>query len=222
MKNHLFTLPILISLFLVALVGVVFSRYAFYMTPKHQEEYAHIMAMVNETGTEGKTTPYQARQDRQNVHKDLLVSSKGERLQFHISSDQSELLLNYHEGKAEVVEHMHGVHSWMQEKVFYLLPDGREVAKKPSDTDVINPQQIVRCFEADTADYHYKRDTLTAQQVKMARYILSGHHHHSQQDLTNPLMEGTAESVDFSPTGKNRKMKAHKLKARLYSSWRLS
>lgn len=177
---------------------------------------------------------YTSRQQRQGLQKDLLYSDKGQRLQMRLKSDLAELSLDHHDGKVDIVENMHGVTCYIQEELFYSLPDGREAFKqvdgrllikhsKPDDSSAwisadasgVKPMQIIRFLEADTAFYYYRNDKFVAENVKVTRYITSGHTIEEAVKEQELIMSGLAAWVEFNV--KEANFKAYQLKAKFYS-----
>lgn len=190
--------------------------------PNHLEKTAH---------------PYKAKQERELLQKDILFSQKNERLQIRLLSERGELVLDHHDDKTELIEHMNDVKCYMQEEIFYILPDGREallqedgrLLVKHADPQEpgswsspegvgVKPMQMIRYMEAATATYYYENNLFTAENVIISRYLVSGHWLSEFDPSSKPMMSGIAESVQFNLSGKGFNFKAHQLKAKFYQS----
>ena len=179
------------SIFLV-MVALFLSS----INPSSKQEYQQV---VEAAAMSAAIEPQRStKQHRKGVKKDIWFMKEGERLQFHISSDESELLFE----NQEVIEKMKGMSCILQEELFYLTPDGQEEAV---------PMQIVRYIEADNAVYHYQNDLLEAEDVKIFRYKLPGHHL-VESFTEEPTMRAIAKSVEISVLSKELSFKAKKMR----------
>lgn len=182
---------------------------------------------------------YTSRQHRVGVQKDVLYSENGQHLQLRLKSTHAELALDHHGGQTEVVENMYGVICYIQEELYYKLADGREVIRQldgrfllkgadPKEQDSwinpketpLQPMQVVRRVDADTAVYYYKNSQFLAENVKVSRYVAAGDTIEQASISTEPLMDGVASWVEFSLGGKEINFKANQLKAKFYGPGR--
>jgi hypothetical protein len=186
------------------------------------------------------SNPYTATQQRVNLQKDVLLTDQGKRLQYRLLGAKAELVLDHREGQTEVVEHMRGVKCFMQEELYYALPDGRAAILHPNgqlllkdrdpndpaawisaDLTKVKPMQVMRYLEADKATYYYKNDVLVAETVAVSRYVLPGHRFFIRRFKDcQPMMAGVAQWVECTLVGKNFNFKAQQLKATFYPSGR--
>ncbi len=224
-------------LFLLTLLGIVFWRMGL-ITESAEKEYYKLMADAESSRSSSiHEKPYTARQERQNIQKDLFFNKDNKRLQIHLTAAKAQLVLDHKDAHAYLVEHMQQVKCLMQEELYYVLPDGQEALLQPNgqlllrsssekdpaswlpaNTPNLKLMQIIRFIEADEADYYYKDDRFVAQTVKITRYSIPGHQLHEINSQAKFLMKGTAESVEFSLKGKNKDLnfKAHHLKGAFY------
>lgn len=158
-----------------------------------------------------------AEQQRAHVSKEICVQ-KELPLLCRIVSESSELFfLPDEENHIDVIEEMDHVSGFIQEELFYVLPDGREALptkegklllrngdpKKaqswidPASTS-LQPMQLVRYFEAERASYHYNAQLFVGEEVKLWKYRLQGHGPLASRKGLVPLMTGKAESVEFA------------------------
>lgn len=208
----------------------------FTISTKDKQVYRKLVESSNPVNSNIKASPYTAKQQRKGVQKDILLTQGAERLQVHLTSTNSILVLDRQEGKMEIIEKMQNVKCTMQEELYYLLPDGREVIRQPngklalrdskpsditwieSDVSELKPMQHVRYIEADHATYYYKNDHVIADDVKIFRYTLPTHNLITLFDRMEPTMTGTAKNVEFSLNGKDLQFTAHQLKAVFYGA----
>lgn len=165
---------------------------------------------------EGKT--YTSRQQRVGLQKDVLFTANGSRLHLRLQSASAELALNYHDGQTDAVENMNDAVCYMQEELFYRLPDGREATRQQdgrlllrradpkdaaswlqADNFAVQTMQVVRQAKAATACYYYDDDLLAAREVALSRYIAAGHSIEQAVEQLEPLMNASAGSVEFTP-----------------------
>ena len=223
-------------IFFSALVPIAIGGVTWMLTrvsPKEVQAYHHLIKKPDDKSQQ--TSPYSSKQDRMKVQKDVLFTQGQDRLQLRLRAEDSQLVLD-HDQDTQIVEHMHGVIGVMQEQLYWLLPDGREVTLQSNgrlllrnanpaeeaswftkDLKGLIPMQIVRYLEADTASYHYKKDLFVADNVRISSYAVPGHELVEAIDPKKTLMNGTAKSVEFSLSGKDLNFKAHQLKATLFS-----
>lgn len=230
--SHHFSLT-LVGAGLLFVAAVALCGYSlFYPTEKDAEEYRMLVQTANPTNSREPVAPYTAKQHREGIQKAILFSQGNDRLQLRIYSREADMVLEHQEMSNELVEQMQGVVCYMQEELFYLLPDGSEalmqsngrLLAKHADPALssswynkkgmgIVPMQRIRYMEADTATYHYKNDKLVANEVKINRYSLPGHALIESVEGLKPVMQGIAKQVEFSLMGKDLNFKAHHLKA---------
>lgn len=204
----------------------------FLVTSEDQIAYAHLVQEANPINSSTKVGPYTAQQQRKGVQKDVLLMQGNERLQLRLTSQEAVMIFDHQVDETQLIEKMHGVKCWMQEELFYLLPDGREALLQDNgkllirhedpqnrkgwveaSTKGVKPMQILRYLEADDAVYFYKSEQVVAENVQVSRFILPGHT--LIDDLTSykPHIKGKAKKVEFSLSGKEINFKAYQLKA---------
>lgn len=214
----------LVAINLVALLAVLSYLVVSMASPSKKEEEAYrlLMSRAENARKESKSTPYNAKQERTGVLKQVFFMEGPNRQQLRLFATDAQLVFDHRSNEeTEIVENMKNVKCLMQEELFYLLPDGREAVaqsdgrllikhedpKEPEswltkDAPGLKPMQIVRYMEADRASYFYSNDKFVANQVNLSRHILPGH----QMVLTidkksKPMMSGIAETVEFSMSG---------------------
>ncbi|MBN9378454.1 MAG: hypothetical protein BGO14_08150 [Chlamydiales bacterium 38-26] len=230
--------PLFIFLIGMCACGVIFVFWRLSsVNPSDIAEYHQLVADAELSHSTADASPYKARQERKGVCKDLIFHKGPQRLQIRIDAAAAQLVLDHQEIHTSIVEHMQKVKCYMQEELYYLLPDGSEALLQPNgkllvrQSDPLDPQswysledpriqpmQIMRFLEAEEAEYYYKSDRFVADSVKVTRYAASGHE--LMQDLTQAkiLMKGFAQKVEFSLQGPQTELQfqAHHLKATFF------
>lgn len=206
--------------------------YFFRFNERDIEEYQHLMLRFDSTYKGSKVEPYQVKQQRSQVQKELVFTKENQQLKFRLNAADSQLVLDQVE-KMEIVEEMHDVRCVMQEELYYLLPDGRQAylqnngklliqGQDPNlesswleqDTQGIKAMEIVRYFIADSAEYSHKSNLLIAQKVQLYRFAVEGHDIDGHDwKAIKPLMQGNADQMEISLTEKNLRFQAKRLKA---------
>ncbi|HRD54989.1 MAG TPA: hypothetical protein PLC42_01190 [Parachlamydiaceae bacterium] len=195
---------------------------------KTTAKYHQLMAS---TGAEKETQkePYQINQERQFVQKDMAFFKKGQKMYFRLVADSSKFILDHQGLNTEMAEHMKNVTCYMQEELYYLLPDGREVlaledetfslkenGEKILDVKELKPMQLMHKMEAKEGIYYYKSDFFIAKNVKLERFLIEGHELLKSSADAKKIMDGVAESAEFCLKEKNLDFKANQLKAKFY------
>lgn len=218
-KTYLTSFLILTCLFLAICVKV------FHVDESDIKTYLALEKSASKK-KEGPTLTNYTQHIREGVVKELWVNQK-EPKAFRILSDESELFF-FHDDKAlEVIEQLKTVTCMMQDELFYLLPDGKEVIVKgerlclkanpktivdPKKQDLI-PMQRIRYIEAAKACYNYTTKLFVAENVNIWRYQIKGHILPSKVPDGKPLMSGKAESVELLLDEDNIDFRANHLKA---------
>jgi hypothetical protein len=228
----------LISILLIFGVCALFYRFLFSFDALEHKEYWELMAKADPKKSEATAIPYTATQQHRQAHKDFWFMKNGQRLQLRLRSADTELVLDHHDEQTEVLEHMRDVKCFLQEELYYVLPDGSEAIQQPdgqitlrhheknqiltqiSDISQLKPMQIIRYMEADTATYYYQTDHFIAEHVKVSRFAAPGHALLESINGLKPMMSGIAQSVEFSLVGKDLNFTAYQLKATLHSTGR--
>ncbi len=170
-------------------------------------------------------------QHRRLVYKDLWIASDSGRLHYRIGCETSTLEVLIAGRNPEVVEHMAQVRGMMQESLFWILPDGREVvADGPgrfrlrgssrsfagTPQEGWAPMQELRYLEAAKASYYYKSNHFVAEEAKLMRLRAKGHELLLTPEGLDPIITGTASSAEFFLAGKGVDFRANHLKATIY------
>lgn len=214
----------LVAINLTAFVAVLAYFLVSLTSPsqKQEDDYRQLMSRAENSRKESKSTPYNAKQERTGVLKQVFFMEGPNRQQLRLFATDAQLVFDHRSNEqTEIVENMKNVKCLMQEELFYQLPDGREAVAQQDgrllikhadpketeswlakDTPGLIPMQIVRYMEAEKASYFYSNDKFVANQVNLSRHVLPGH----QMVLTidkksKPMMSGVAETVEFSMSG---------------------
>lgn len=229
-----FSLFIICGVVLPAAAFVIFKQMS-HISPADIEAYRALTAEASLEKGVSQTAPYQAKQKRVNVQKDVMYNQGISRLHICLKAKEAQMVLDRNEDSSELIEHMNNVTCAMQEEIFYQLPDGREVVKDSNDRFLLKnanpaltesfvdleatslkPMQVVRFLEADEASYFYQSDLFKASNVMITRFVAPGHELQKTWKEKQLLMKGIADSVDFSLNGKDLNFKATKLKATMF------
>lgn len=228
--------PLVFALFLILFLGILWASYKtfFYFNDSDKQEYLELIAQ-SDPNKAVQAIPYTAKQDHKKVQKEIWYVKDGLRLQVHISSADAALILDRDDEKTEVIEQMQDVLCTIQEELYGILSDGREVIKLANGTLILRgdnrenasliitaenpiPMQIIRKLEAEQATYHYQTNRLIAHNVKVSRYVALGSTLEDLQDEMKPLMHGTADSIEIQLTDAGPRFTAQQLKATLQTS----
>lgn len=194
----------------------------------------HEIISIFDSSAQPQLTAYQANQDKVQLQKDIVFTHKEQPLHLKLCAKSSRLIYERYHDRNEVVEKMNGVTCLMQEELYYIMPDGREVVIReggklrlrhadPSDaaswispdTPDLLPMQMLRYLEADKAVYHYKDDLFAAEEVSFFRYTAPGHQIVDGLTHDRLLMEGIADKIEFSLSS-HLNFKAHGLQAAFF------
>ncbi|MCE5317432.1 MAG: hypothetical protein LLG04_08770, partial [Parachlamydia sp.] len=174
-------------------------------------------------------------QKRTGILKDIFYLQDHTRLSVHLTAANSTIELDQQKESPEIIEQLNEVTGFMQEELFYQLPDGREAFLQDNgrlllrngdprkDKDWIEfpftslmPMQSMRYFEADHATYYYKSNHLLTQQVKVFRYVIPGHEPVSNVEGFKPVFTGVAQSAEIALA--DTQFKASELKATYFQA----
>lgn len=235
LSGRLIRAPFIAGFLLLPCVLFGLFKFVTALNPETYATYNELMVNAGVKKSDVKAAPYQVKQQRTKVQKDLLFTENENRMQLRLIAESSQMVLDHHDQSTEIVEHMNQVVCHMQEELYYTLPNGDEAiiskdnklilrnhdpkdAKShvSKDTPGLKPMQIVRVLEADVGAYYYKSDLFHAENVKIQRFIMDGHEFTTGLTQTKKIMNGIADSAQFSLDGKNMNFKANKLKATFY------
>ncbi len=226
----MFKTPLLVSLLALFLIGGTIGVGLLKLRPRDFKIYQQLVES-SKPSKQGSLISY-SQQARENVSKEIWFQEDVP-LHCRIHCKASELFFFHDEkNKVEIVEEMEDVQGILQEELFYLLPDGREVLKKRTGkflargadpavdaswidcvTSDLTPMQMVRYFEAEKASYNYNTQLFVGEVVKLWKYRLPGHTPPTSLETEFPSMQGTAKSVEFTVKGEEFQFTAKELKA---------
>lgn len=230
----------LILCFILASLACGFAWLFFLPSLKNVSEYEQLLQISDSSKKETEPAAYLSKQMRKGISKQIFFNKGNDTLQIKLKSENSELFLEFYHGKAEIVEKFDSARFFMQEELYYLLPDGRKAIRQSndrlmyegkdpalSDSWVLDeasavPMQTIRFLEARFAKYAYQRSHLVAEDVKIARYCLPGHQLSESQNGAKMIMSGVADTVEFSLNETDFRINAKKFKATmpdLETSW---
>jgi hypothetical protein len=181
---------------------------------------------------------YTTRLLRSNPSKEVYQPRGDERIQMKVIADSSEIAFNTDQSGTTIVEELSVVHCDIQEDLYYLLSDGRQAvlqangqylvkaANSSKAVDAIvdsveanaKPMQTVRHLEAEAAVYDYNQGLLTSDHVTLLRHQADGHQLSDQMEPQTLLMEGDAQDVECSLSGKGSYFKSQRIKGTFYTT----
>lgn len=195
------------------------------------------LTSVFDSSSQHQPSSYEAKQKKEHLQKDITFVENGRRLHFRLCANDSELIFEHIQEHNEIVEKMHDVRCYMQEELYYLLPDGREAVEQadgcllvrhadsadpvsfiPRGSPGLVPMQLIRYLEAESATYYYKDDLCTAREVSFSRYAAPGHQIGKDLQLEKLLMKGIADKIEFSLSGAHLNFKAHGMQASFFKN----
>jgi hypothetical protein len=142
-----------------------------------------------------------ANQQRQGVRKDIWLTQLDKtRNHTRIDSKTSTLTLLPKDDKVDIIENLHHLKCWMQDKL-YVTGEA--------------PMQQMRFFEADTGTYQYTTGAFLAEAVTLSLFRIPGHKLPLKADPGVAFLHGIAKDVSFSVAGKSTQFQAESFKATL-------
>jgi hypothetical protein len=140
-------------------------------------------------------------QKRQGVRKDIWLTQVDKtRNHTRIDSLTSTLTLLPKENKLDIMENLHDLKCWMQDKLY--------IAEK-------TPMQQMRFFEAGEGSYQYTTGEFLAEAVTLSLFRIPGHQLPPHIDTKAAFLHGIAKDVSFSVAGKSTQFQAESFKATL-------
>lgn len=195
-KKATFTTTLGLGLF--AFVWLFKLVYLFPSDYKKLQEIKKMGKAVAQTVPDRKT-----HQLRKGVRKDLWLAQQDKtRLHYRIDSKSSTLTLLPIEDKVDIIENLHQIQCWMQDK---LYNQGNSV------------MQQMRFFEADQGIYQYSTQRFSASTVTLSLFRLPGTGLPIALDPSRAFLRGIAQDVSFSVAGKTTQFQAQRFKATLSS-----
>jgi hypothetical protein len=158
-----------------------------------------------------------AKQVRKHVKKTFFLSEDSTRREMELWGDVAELEIFQKKSDARILESFTNATGFIQEELFYTLPDGTEVVRGVNGAFIIKngdpqrviveaelaPKQRMRYFEADVAIYDYHTETLIAYNVRFKTYLLDGHELVKDVSGLKPETKGTARSMTMHHSERN-------------------
>lgn len=202
-----------------------------------QEDYALYEEILQSSDPSAfQQTEQVGEQDRDQVKKELWLKKGKGRLHYIVQAESSVLRYTLGDERVDLVEDMSNIHGFMQEELFYRLPDGREAVPQElgglllrscdprledswvsPDEPGIEAWQELREFTADQAIYRYRDNQLIAEEVELERYIMPGHELTASMLPPEILLKGVAKTVTFTLEDGKPQFQAKKLKASIFS-----
>jgi len=236
-RRRLTLIPVIAGFIILPLLCFSCIKLLTHLSPETLILYDAITMKTGAKKEDQASTDYLVRQTRHKVQKQLLFTENEQRMELQLSANDTQMIYDHSSNQTKIVEQMNGIVCTMQEELYYILPDGREACffneetllirnedvKNPTSyvskaTKGIVPMQIIRHMVADKGFYDYKSDLFFAENVKIERFTASSHELTPSLNPKKKLMNGIADSIEFSLDGKKLNFKANKLKATLNAS----
>ncbi|HEV8051092.1 MAG TPA: hypothetical protein VGP47_01255, partial [Parachlamydiaceae bacterium] len=214
-----FTAAMWLGLSVIALCWILF-----YLALGHYSEVDKLAyeKMISGDGIESKQPGTQvSKQIRTGMQKSVYFIGNHQRLELRITSATSELAFEKNDRHVQIVEHLHDVAGWLQERLYYVLPDGREADLQGDgrllikgadpqdqaswisiDDPRIAPEQSLIIIKADNATYHYANEQFIAENVTLWRYIAAAHHLEVNVQESKLIAHALASDMELSLSGK--------------------
>lgn len=172
------------------------------MTVVRQGDIDLYKTLIHERTLASSHPSSSSNQERKQVRKDIWFSQdEHSRLHYHIASESSLLTLTPVKNSFEVVETLHGIKCWMQDKLF-------------ATEDTEEPMQQSRYIEAEEGLHHYSTQEFTARGVTLSLYRLPGHLLPNESiDKEKAFLHGKAHDVSFFFSGKTPQFQARQFQA---------
>ncbi len=217
-----------ITYFVLACIIVAFGVVLLRPSEGAKADYRELMQKAKPISVgKLKKDPFIATHQRIGVCKDVFYLDGGQRLHMRVESDRGDIVYESDGSGLDIIEELMNVKCTMQEELFYVLPDGREVVcdsegsyrfrngKPYSDRGQLQPMQLVRYIEAEKASYYITKDSLKAGKAEICRYRLPGHELCEVSVMGKLLMKGVADQIDVQLSDKGIQFHAKGLKGKI-------
>lgn len=199
-----------VGLFPLVLIGLYYNFLAY--TPDDFPEYEKLTREANPRPIDLTQSSFTTTQEHHQMHKEIRYFRERHPLLARIHSVDAQLVLEHKDHNIEVSERMNDITAFMQEELFYLQPDGREIAqlsdaswidrnsKKPLEItpDLTKPMQLVRYIKAHNGTYFYQQDSFLGENVEIMQFVAPGHALIDSVAELQPIMKGRAKTVEFT------------------------
>lgn len=166
---------------------------------KSPEEYLneyYTLMQKAQVGSQSKrgNDSFMAMQERIGVTKAIYFFNENRRLNMQIFSKKSDLVYDHRTKKAEVIEKLSDIQCYMQEELYYLTSDGREVFQNENgdyiiknktnrdeklgdnfEISALKPMQKLRYIKATNAIYEITNEALIAYYAEIYQIRMPGH-----------------------------------------------
>lgn len=211
MKSRTYRLPLFLFLIVLVVFAVFVITRSARISRSEQRVYDALAKEILEKHIERKQGVEKevAKQVRKEVKKTIFLSEVNNvRREMELRGDVAELEIFQKKSDARLLESFTNATGFIQEELFYTLPDGSEVVRAADGKLLVRndparvfreadltPKQRVRYFEADVAIYDYHTETLIAYNVRFKTYLLNGHELVKNLANVQPETKGTARSM---------------------------
>ena len=189
-KNKIYILSVFFFLTLILFIWCQLKS-----SEKYLEEYNFLMQKT-QTGSQsnGNNGSFMAMQERVGVNKTIYFFNENQRLNMQIFSKKSDLVYDHRTKKVEVIEKLSEIQCYMQEELYYLTSDGREVLLNENgkyvlknktkrdekyednfEIETLKPMQKLRYIKAKNAIYEITSEALIAYSAEIYQMRLPNH-----------------------------------------------
>ncbi len=179
----------------------------FHVSSRNRRKYAKMLLSMQPVSVDkyGSTR-------RNKVKKDLWVEKEEGLFHYLLVSGDSILHLNQNQqAKTHAVEEMDDITCYLQQKKYYLDPQGQEVDGKGE------ARQQVCILKIASGKYHYLHNHFLGDNVLISIYDLPGHELSTSIETGKQLLGGTCDNIKFSLDEQNPNLRTHNLKAQIYT-----
>lgn len=223
-----------VSLVMLGLFSWCMFNVMVHTSPEDRAEYLNLMSQSDSNIKSNQASPYSVAQNRTGIRKDYYFTQGVDRLHLRVLSEKASLMMHQGGAGSSLMEKMQNVNCFMQEELFYQLPNGKEAVKRPDGQlslrhdkaekpqpippeEVIGalPMQTIRYFNAKEASYHYQSGQFTGQTVQIMHYTAPGHELPLSDIAPSTKIKGSADSIEFSLNNGEPNFNAFGFKAQL-------
>ena len=148
-------------------------------------------------------------QIRKGLQKDIIFNKNNQEHHFSLKSAETKLVLDKHEGKASVVEHMQEIECLLKEK-------GVTTSNTIEKEETLTKNYPLLLMKAKKGSHHYEDQIFKGEEVTLFRYSIPCNIQESDLDETYLVAKGTAASITLILDKDVFNFKAKDFKATLY------
>jgi len=195
----MFKRTVTISVLAVSVLVVLGTLKLCFVTNQDIAKYRGLVEQYRKIASQ--TLSDSATQSREGVRKDIWFSQEDKsRLHYRIESDSSLLTMVPNKGKFNMVENLSNIRCWMQEKLYGTEQD---------------QMQQIRFLKASEGLYRFNQQQFQANSVDISLFRMPGHELATPTSTKAAFLNGNADDISFSVSGKTPQFQAHHFTASL-------